>query len=137
LWVDTVEKVLGMAAQRNNRIIESDFLNRSCAFESFLELILLGDPPENLFSTASVMQRLREGIRRIAALPRIADSMSTMMAWLVRANCCREQMQQYAVRSQDLFDHLVSAAAQREWHTKAERPGSLQIGSLVARGRNS
>jgi hypothetical protein len=29
--IDAVEKVLGMAALRNNRIIESDFLNRSCA----------------------------------------------------------------------------------------------------------
>ena len=57
LWVDAVEKVLGMAALRNNRIIESDFLNRSCAFEACLELILLGDPPENLFSTASVILR--------------------------------------------------------------------------------
>jgi hypothetical protein len=41
LLTDTVEKVLGMAPLRNNRIIESDFLNRSCAFEACLELILL------------------------------------------------------------------------------------------------
>jgi hypothetical protein len=46
---DAVEKVLGMAALRNNRIIESDFLNRSCAFEACLELILLGDPLKIFF----------------------------------------------------------------------------------------
>jgi hypothetical protein len=51
--VDTVEKVLGMATPRNNRIIEVDFLNRSCAFDTRLELILLGGPHKNLFSTAS------------------------------------------------------------------------------------
>ena len=53
LHTDAVEKVPGMAAPRNNRIIEADFLNRSCAFDTRLELILLGDPPQNLFSTAS------------------------------------------------------------------------------------
>jgi hypothetical protein len=53
-WVDAVEKVLGMATPRNNRIIDGNFLNRSCGFGAYLELILLRDPPENLFSTASV-----------------------------------------------------------------------------------
>ena len=38
-----------MAALRNNRIIESDFWNRSCAFEACLELILLGDPLKIFF----------------------------------------------------------------------------------------
>jgi hypothetical protein len=52
LWMtDTVEKVLGMAAPRNNRIIEADFLNRSCAFETRLELILLGDPLKIFFNS--------------------------------------------------------------------------------------
>jgi hypothetical protein len=52
--VDAVEKVRGITAPRNNRIIDGNFLNRSCGFGAYLELILLRDPPENLFSTASV-----------------------------------------------------------------------------------
>jgi hypothetical protein len=40
---DAVEKVPGIAATRNNRIIEGYFLNRSCALDARLELILLGD----------------------------------------------------------------------------------------------
>ena len=44
-----VERVPGMAAPRNNRIIEGDFLNRSCAFDDHLELILLGDPLKIFF----------------------------------------------------------------------------------------
>jgi hypothetical protein len=53
VMTDAVEKVLSVAVPRNNRIIEGNFLNRSCAFDARLELILLGDPPQNLFSTAS------------------------------------------------------------------------------------
>jgi putative tryptophan/tyrosine transport system substrate-binding protein len=50
---DAVEKARGMSAARNNRIIGADFLNRPFAFDACLESILLGDPPQNLFSTAS------------------------------------------------------------------------------------
>src|ERR1700680_3324031 len=54
LWVDTVEKVPGMSPARNKRIMGVEFLNRSCAFDARLESMLLGDPPKNPFSTASV-----------------------------------------------------------------------------------
>jgi hypothetical protein len=43
-----------MRPERNNRIVGDDFLNRSCAFGGRLESILLGDPPQNPFSTVSV-----------------------------------------------------------------------------------
>src|SRR4030095_14651605 len=42
---------------RNNRIMGANFLNRSCAFDARLESMLLGVPPQNPFSTASVMCR--------------------------------------------------------------------------------
>src|SRR5215470_9078845 len=48
-WVDAVEKVLGIAALRNNRIMADDFLNPSCVFGAYLELILLGDPLKIFF----------------------------------------------------------------------------------------
>jgi hypothetical protein len=50
---DAVEKVGGMPSVRNNRNAGDDFLNRSCAFGGRLESMLLGDPPQNPFSTAS------------------------------------------------------------------------------------
>jgi len=50
---DAVEKVGGMPSARNNRIMGADFLNRYCVFGTRLEPILLGDPPQNPFSTAS------------------------------------------------------------------------------------
>jgi len=46
---DAVEKVLGIAALRNNRIMADDFLNPSCVFGAYLELILLGDPLKIFF----------------------------------------------------------------------------------------
>jgi hypothetical protein len=58
LWVDAVEKVRDIPAERNNRIREVDFLNRTCAYDTRLESILLADPPENPFSTASVNSTL-------------------------------------------------------------------------------
>jgi hypothetical protein len=54
LRVDAVDKVGGMPPARNNRIMGDDFLNRSCAFVGCLESILLGDHPQNHFSTVSV-----------------------------------------------------------------------------------
>ena len=39
---------------RNYRISGADILNPSCAFDADLKSILLGDPPQNPFSTASV-----------------------------------------------------------------------------------
>jgi len=42
-----------MSSARNYRISGGDILNRSCAFDADLESILLGDPPQNPFSTAS------------------------------------------------------------------------------------
>jgi hypothetical protein len=53
VMTDTVEKVRSMAPPRNNRIDEADFLNRSCAFDAGFESMLLGDPPQNPFSTVS------------------------------------------------------------------------------------
>jgi hypothetical protein len=71
-WVDAVEKVVGMSAVRNNRIIGADFLNGAFAFGACIESILLGDPPQNLFSTASVKTREADGLavsfRPLAAL---------------------------------------------------------------------
>jgi hypothetical protein len=65
LWMtDTVEKVLGMAAPRNNRIIEADFLNRSCAFDTRLELILLGDPLKIFFQQYRPLAEVRDTIIR-------------------------------------------------------------------------
>jgi hypothetical protein len=49
-----VEKVRSMSLARNNRTDEIDLLNRSCAFYPGLESILLGDPAQNPFSTASI-----------------------------------------------------------------------------------
>src|SRR5262249_35559193 len=49
LRVDAVEKVLGIAALRNNRIMADDFLTPSCVFGAYLELILLGDPLKFFF----------------------------------------------------------------------------------------
>jgi hypothetical protein len=50
---DAVEKVRSMPPTRNNRIKETDFLNRSCAFDAGFESMLLGDPSQNPFSTVS------------------------------------------------------------------------------------
>src|SRR5215472_16096329 len=51
---DAVGKVGDGTPVRNNRIRGDDFLNRSCAFGGRLESMLLGDPPQNRFSTVSV-----------------------------------------------------------------------------------
>ena len=51
---DADEKVGDGAPARNNRIVGDDFLNRYCAFGGHLESMLLGDPPQNRFSTVSV-----------------------------------------------------------------------------------
>ena len=53
LMTDAVKKVGGIPLARNNRIMEADFLNRCCSFNARLESILLGDPPQNPFSTVS------------------------------------------------------------------------------------
>jgi hypothetical protein len=50
---DAVEKGRGMPPARNYRISGDDILNRSCAIHAGLESILLGDPSQNPFSTAS------------------------------------------------------------------------------------
>src|SRR5262252_2693308 len=49
LWVDAVEKVGATLTTRNNRIAQAGFLNRSCAFDARLELILLRRSPQNPF----------------------------------------------------------------------------------------
>src|SRR5208283_2914277 len=49
LRVDAVEKVASVPLARNNRIEETDILNRSYAFDSGFESMLLGDPPKILF----------------------------------------------------------------------------------------
>jgi hypothetical protein len=56
-WVDAVEKVVDDAPVRNDRISTLDFLNRYCAFIVAFESKLLAYPPQNRFSTASVMER--------------------------------------------------------------------------------
>jgi len=53
LLTDAVEKVGSTALARNNRIPGDDFLNRPCALSGRLESMLLRDPPQNRFSTAS------------------------------------------------------------------------------------
>jgi hypothetical protein len=55
LLTDAVEKVGDTPAARNNRIIGGNFLNRTCAFDAYLESILLTDPPQNRFLTASTL----------------------------------------------------------------------------------
>jgi len=52
---DAVEKVGAMPVARNNRIVATGFLNRSCAFDACLESMLLSDPLQNPFSTASTL----------------------------------------------------------------------------------
>jgi len=46
---DAVEKVDGIPAARNNRIVDADFLNRSCAFDARLKSKLLGQTLKILF----------------------------------------------------------------------------------------
>src|SRR5262249_6041789 len=46
---DTVEKVPGKWQPRNNRIVGTSFLNRTCAVDARLESILLGDPLKIFF----------------------------------------------------------------------------------------
>jgi hypothetical protein len=46
---DAVEKVDVAMPKRNNRIGEADILNRSCAFDAYLESILLQDPLKIFF----------------------------------------------------------------------------------------
>ena len=57
-----------MPPARNYRISSADILNRSCAFHADLESILLEDPSQNPFSTASANNGLwppRVGQQRI------------------------------------------------------------------------
>jgi hypothetical protein len=54
LLTDAVETVGSTASARNNRIPGDDFLNRPCAISGRLESMLLRDPSQNRFSTASV-----------------------------------------------------------------------------------
>src|SRR6266446_9316926 len=48
---DAVEKIRGMSWTRNNRIIGVDFLNRTCAFDTHCESILLRDPRKSFFDS--------------------------------------------------------------------------------------
>jgi hypothetical protein len=48
-----VEKARDILLTRNDRIIGVDFLNRTCAFDTHFESILLRDPPKIFFPTAS------------------------------------------------------------------------------------
>jgi hypothetical protein len=52
-----------------------------------------------------------------------------------RAICCREQMQQPALREPDLFYHLVGAQQNRGRQIEAERPGHLEIDDELDFGR--
>src|SRR5258708_26093860 len=52
-WADAVEKVRGIRATSNNRIIRVDTLNGAYAFGAHLESILLRHPYKIFFSTAS------------------------------------------------------------------------------------
>jgi hypothetical protein len=70
---DAVEKVRGMPAASNKRIKERKFLNLNCALKACFELILLGDPPQNLFSTVSTHSGHSSG--RITAVRRASDLM--------------------------------------------------------------
>jgi len=59
-----------MSPTRNYRIGGTNILNRSCSFDARLELILLGDPSQNPFSTVSDKsgQRAAQGLNRYAAI---------------------------------------------------------------------
>jgi hypothetical protein len=78
--VDTVEKVGGVPLTRNNRIMGDGFLIRSCAFGGRLESMLLGDPPQNPFSTVSVTPGKAQTEHNESALPRLADEQRTCRA---------------------------------------------------------
>jgi hypothetical protein len=75
MGVDAVEKVHGMPSARNNRIMVADFLNRSCAFDACCESILLGVPPQNPFSTASVMGCRYDYVAITTGVPQSADDL--------------------------------------------------------------
>jgi hypothetical protein len=55
--------------KRNNRIVGTSLLNRSCVFDAHLESILLGVPPQNPFSTASVKSGKAQIERKFSGLP--------------------------------------------------------------------
>ncbi|SRR6266446_2770224 len=56
---DAVEKIRGMSWTRNNRIIGVDFLNRTCAFDTHCESILLRDPRKSFFDS---IEKGRSGV---------------------------------------------------------------------------
>jgi ATP-dependent DNA ligase len=70
LLTDAVEKVGSTASARNNRIPGDHFLNRPCAISGRLESMLLRDPPQNRFSTAST----RNGHDWSARYPQISEA---------------------------------------------------------------
>src|SRR5262245_34256132 len=70
---DAVEKVGDGAPTRNNRIASDDFLNRACAFGGRLESILFRGPPQNPFSTSSVITGRTHSEQKTSALSPQAD----------------------------------------------------------------
>ena len=64
-----LKKASACRPARNYRISGADILNRSCAFDADLESILLGDPPQNPFSTASTQSGHRPALRSCRRTP--------------------------------------------------------------------
>jgi hypothetical protein len=69
--LDAAERVRSMPPTRNNRINETFFLNRFCAFDAGFESTLLGDPSQNHFSTVLVISD-RAILRQNPAMSAIA-----------------------------------------------------------------
>jgi hypothetical protein len=65
---DGVDKVRGMSWTSNNRIIGVNFLNRTCAFDTHCESILLRDPPNSTASTLLFPQTARSRPHRRAGI---------------------------------------------------------------------
>ncbi len=75
-WADAVEKVRGIRATSNNRIIRVDTLNGAYAFGAHLESILLRHPYKIFFSTASANYGSRVAFhtpRKLATHVRVID----------------------------------------------------------------
>jgi hypothetical protein len=121
VWVDAVEKVTGMPPARNNRIMGTEFLNRSCAFDARLESMLLGDPPQNPFSTASVTSSKA----RREHIVRCSSNSGRNREGAVRqfsATCGLVHRSKRRARiAIDLLDHLVGTGEQQRWNVEAER----------------
>ena len=135
-----------MAALRNNGIIESDFLNRSCAFEACLELILLGDPPENLFSTASTKSMHYRIATAMAGSPRSADipcggwscvCVPNAISYNARPCCCVRVPSRRGFVAPCLPSPAPQPPSGERWLHEIKHDGSVSLRARTASGCNS